>query len=45
MCESGDPETALQALLQIYEVDEATLRHDMAQLIAELTAHGLIEAE
>ncbi len=45
MCESGDPEAAVEALLQIYEVDEATLRHDMAQLIAELAAHGLVEAE
>lgn len=45
MCESGDPKAAVEALLQIYEVDEATLRRDMAQLIAELAAHGLVVVE
>ena len=43
MMESGDAEAAIQQILAEYEVDEATLRHDLAALVVEMEQRGLIQ--
>ncbi len=43
--ESGDTETALKRLLAEYDVDEATLRRDLADIIGRLSAAGLVTVE
>ena len=45
LVEDGDPQKALAQLRQVYDVDEATLRTDMAKLIEELSSKGLISVE
>jgi len=45
LVEDGDPQKALAELRQVYDVDEATLRTDMAKLIEELSSKGLISVE
>lgn len=42
LTEHGDMEIATQQLLQIYAVDEAMLRQDMAVLFGELVEEGLL---
>ncbi len=42
LAEHGDSERALTALLQRYQVEESRLRSDIAQLLNELAAEGLI---
>jgi hypothetical protein len=44
LAEQGQPEAAVQALLADYagQVDEASLRRDLATLIARLAAEGLL---
>ena len=36
-------EGALRQLLELYEIDEGTLRQDMGELIASLATQGLLE--
>jgi len=38
-----DPDAVCGHLLAEYEIDEATLRHDLAQLIGKLAAAGMIQ--
>ena len=45
LVEDGDPQKALAQLQQVYDVDEVTLRTDMAKLIEELSGKGLISLE
>ncbi|MFB2919729.1 PqqD family protein [Aerosakkonema funiforme] len=42
LAEKGDIETATQQLLQIFAVEESTLRQDVAKLIDELVQEGLL---
>jgi hypothetical protein len=41
----GDPAAACTRLLEIYEVDEETLRRDLAELIGRLAEAGMIEVQ
>jgi hypothetical protein len=41
LAEAGDVETAVARLLREYDVDEATLRHDLGALIERQEQHGL----
>ena len=43
--EHGDVEEVVTAMLGEYDVDEATLRHELGQLIEQLSASGLLEVE
>ena len=45
MAEHNDVATVVEQLLDEYDVHEATLRHDLANLIAELTEEGLITVQ
>ncbi len=38
-----DPQVVCGRLLEEYEIDEATLRHDLGELIAKLEAAGMIQ--
>lgn len=40
--ENDDVETAVQQLLEEYEVDEATLRSDLSELMSKLLESGLL---
>lgn len=40
---SGDADVVVQQMLEEYEVDEATLRRDLASLVAEMEQRGLIQ--
>jgi hypothetical protein len=40
--ESPDVATALKQMLTVYEVDEATLRRDLAGFIERLVANGML---
>ena len=42
LAEHGDVATVVEQLLTEYDVDEATLHRDLANLIAELTEEGLL---
>ena len=42
LSEQGDVETVCQQLLKKYSVDESTLRQDLANLVNELAAEGLL---
>ena len=41
----GDPAKALMELRQVYDVDEATLRTDLAKLLEQLSSEGLVSLE
>jgi hypothetical protein len=43
--ECGDTEHTIVQMLQEYEVDEETLRGDMAEFIEQLQAEGLAKSE
>ena len=43
LADHGDPEAVMAAMLAAYEVDEATLRRDLAALIADLHQRGLLQ--
>jgi len=43
--EDGDVEHALQELLDLYDVDEATLRDDMSKFLATLMEASLLVAK
>jgi hypothetical protein len=43
LTESGSVGEAIQRLLREFEVDEADLRADVAELVAKLQAKGLVE--
>ena len=45
LVEHGDVATVVERLLAEYDVDEATLRRDLAQLIAALADAGLVTVE
>lgn len=45
LAEHGDVATVCVRLLAAYDVDEATLRHDLGTLIGRLAAAGLVEVE
>ena len=45
LSDQGDVEAAVTQLLEEYEVDEETLRGDVARLLGELTEAGLITVE
>ncbi|WP_254568522.1 PqqD family protein [Oscillatoria sp. HE19RPO] len=40
-----DLETAIEQLLRRFDIDEATLRQDVTQLVDELVAQGLLTVE
>jgi hypothetical protein len=40
-----DVETAIEQLLRRFDIDEATLRQDVTQLVDELVAQGLLTVE
>jgi hypothetical protein len=42
---SGQPETVIVELQKEYDVDEETLRHDLALLLNDLKTEGLITSE
>jgi len=42
LTESGNLEGAIQQLLQVFSIDETTLRQDVTALIKELVAEGLL---
>lgn len=44
LSEHGSPEKAVQILLQEYEVDEATLREDIAALVTGFLESGLMRS-
>jgi hypothetical protein len=43
LADHGDPEAVVAAMLAAYEVDEVTLRRDLATLIADLHQRGLLQ--
>lgn len=45
LVEHGSVSDALASLLEIYEVDAAELRADLAQLVSELESAGLMHTE
>ncbi len=45
LAEHGDVETVVAQLLDEYDVDESTLRHDLADLIAELVKANLMTVQ
>jgi Coenzyme PQQ synthesis protein D (PqqD) len=45
MAEHGSEEKVIQAFLAEYEVEEKQLRHDLADLIQQLTQKGLVQSE
>jgi len=45
LVEDGDPAKALSQLQQVYDVDELTLRIDLAKLLAQLSSEGLVSLE
>lgn len=45
LAEDGDPANVLTQLRQVYDVDEATLRTDLAKLLEQLSNEGLISVE
>lgn len=45
LVEDGDPAKALTQLRQVYDVDEATLRTDLAQLLEKMNSQGLVSLE
>ena len=45
LTEHGDVETVTTQLLEEYDVDEATLRHDLVNLIAGLVEAGLMAVQ
>lgn len=42
LMELGDGEAVIRAMLAEYDVEETTLRHDFAALVAEMEQRGLI---
>jgi hypothetical protein len=45
LVEEGDPAKALAQMKSVYDVDEATLRADLAKLLDELSCEGLVTLE
>lgn len=45
LVEDGDPTKALTQLRQVYNVDEATLRTDLARLLEQMSSEGLVSLE
>ena len=45
LADEGDPSKVLTQLQGIYDVDEATLRSDLARLLEQLSGEGLISLE
>jgi hypothetical protein len=45
LVEEGDPAKVLTQLRQVYNVDEATLRTDLAKLLEQLSSEGLVSLE
>ncbi len=45
LVEDGNPVNALERLRTVYDVDEATLRTDLAKLLEQLSAEGLVTLE
>ena len=45
LAEHGDVATVMKQLLAEYDVDEATLHRDLANLIAELIEEGLLTVQ
>jgi coenzyme PQQ synthesis protein D (PqqD) len=45
LVEEGDPAKVLTLLRQVYAVDEATLRTDLAKLLEQLSSEGLVSLE
>lgn len=45
LVEDGDTEKVLAQLQRVYNVDEATLRTDLAKLLERLSAEGLVKVE
>jgi len=45
LVEDDDPAKALTELRQVYDVDEATLRTDLAKLLEQLSSEGLVSLE
>ena len=45
LVEDSDPAKALKQLREIYDVDEATLRSDLAKLLEQLNTAGLVSLE
>lgn len=43
LVEDGDPEQALETVLEEYEVDQETLREDMERLLSQLLDAGLLK--
>lgn len=45
LVEDGDPAKVLAQLRRVYDVDEATLRSDLANLLEQLSSEGLVSLE
>jgi len=45
LVEDGDPTKALTRLRQVYNVDEAMLRTDLARLLEQMSSEGLVSLE
>jgi Coenzyme PQQ synthesis protein D (PqqD) len=45
IAEHGSEEKVIEAFLAEYEVEEKQLRHDLADLIRQLTQRGLVQSE
>jgi hypothetical protein len=45
LVEHGDVDSAVTALLEQYEVDEAELRRDLVELVERLAERGLLDVE
>ena len=43
LVEHGEVDAVIRQMLAEYEIDEATLRHDFAALVAEMEQRGLIK--